>query len=115
MKEQASFSKNTQHESKGRVPWGIGRIIFLAHAERIQKLLEAGYSHLSIYQKYEAKLGGLSYSQFSHHIRKRLIEPKLKRPAIEVEIKKAEPKQPVQCEPRQFKRGPNLPDSTRLI
>ena len=68
MTEQQSLpGKNIQPVSNGRVAWGLGRIIFLAYAERIQKLLEAGYSHLAIYQKYEAKLGGLSYSQFSHH------------------------------------------------
>ena|GEM_PF-2851221 len=118
MEEQPSLRKSKAENHVNRLAWGVGRIFFMAHFERIQKLVDAGYSNLAIYQKLEGKLGGLSYSQFSHHIRKRMIEPRrhapLSAPPPEP-VGKKNPETKVISNPPRFQRGPNLPNSNELI
>jgi len=115
MEEQPSL-RNSKADQNHRLAWGVGRIFFMAHVEKVQKLVDAGYSNLSIYQKLEGKLGGLSYSQFSHHVRKRIIEPRRHVPLPAPPPKPAEkPETNVKAGPIRFQRGPSLPNGNELI
>ena len=46
---------------------GAGRVAFLARIEDIRKMVDAGYSLLVIYEKYEKHLK-ISYSQFARYV-----------------------------------------------
>ena len=93
-------------QNKGKVAWGMGRVIFLANVEQIHQLWIAGYTNTSIYQKLHKKLGGLSYSQFSHHLRKRFSEPS----------KTTQPSQGVYrpASLARYRQGPTTPNPTTL-
>ena len=46
---------------------GAGRVAFLARIEDIRKMIDAGYTLLVIYEKYEKHLK-ISYSQFARYV-----------------------------------------------
>lgn len=50
---------------------GLGRVIFLAHAEPIRNLLDRGYTMKSIYQLYQHELR-ISYCQFCRYVNRYL-------------------------------------------
>jgi hypothetical protein len=53
-----------------RVAWGTGRMAFLAHLAAITNLIDAGCPTTAIYEQLKHSLAGLSYNQFSFHVRK---------------------------------------------
>lgn len=50
---------------------GLGRVAFLAHADKIRELIVAGYSLQSIYDDHQKALG-IGYPQFTRYVRKYL-------------------------------------------
>ena len=61
--------KNTEN----RLAWGRGRMAFIAQQEHIAKMIAEGWPQTMIYKELEPHLNGLSYSQFSVHIRKNIL------------------------------------------
>ncbi len=55
-----------------RVAWGTGRIVVRANLSTIQDLLADGWPMTTIYQRLIDSLGGVSYRQFTEHVRGRL-------------------------------------------
>ena len=66
----------TKDEKKAgnRLAWGRGRMAFIAQQERIAKMIAEGWPQTMIYKELEPHLNGLSYSQFSVHIRKNILK-----------------------------------------
>jgi Family of unknown function (DUF5338) len=107
-------------KEKSRLEWGSGRVAFLAHQEQIRQMITAGHPQRHIYNQLEKELGGLSYSQFSWHVRKKLLDQKT--------VPVLAPDEPVKAEPERahekpkkpgtgttrFKPGPRVPDPSQL-
>lgn len=53
---------------------GAGRVAFLAHAQAVRQMVEAGYPVLFIYRQFGAKLG-ISYSQFARYVVRYIRSP----------------------------------------
>jgi len=58
------------NQQTNRAAWGDGRIVFAAHAKRIQDYMAQGWPLKKIYRELESQLTGLSYQQFAYHVRK---------------------------------------------
>lgn len=58
---------------KGKWP-GAGRVAFLARAQTIQQMVEAGYPVIAIYKQHEGELG-ISYSQFARYVARYIGSP----------------------------------------
>ena len=63
-----------EKKSENRLAWGRGRMAFMAQQTRITKMLAEGWPQTMIYKELEPHLNGLSYSQFSMHIRKNILK-----------------------------------------
>ena len=63
-----------EKKSENRLAWGRGRMAFMAQQARIAKMLGEGWPQTMIYKELEPHLNGLSYSQFSMHIRKNILK-----------------------------------------
>lgn len=63
-----------ENKAENRLAWGRGRMAFVAQQERIAKMLAEGWPQTLIYKELEPHLNGLSYSQFSVHIRKNILK-----------------------------------------
>lgn len=50
---------------------GLGRVAFLAHADKFRELLVAGHPLQAIYDDYQKELG-IGYPQFTRYVRKYL-------------------------------------------
>ncbi len=55
-----------------RVAWGTGRVVVRANLRVIQGLLEEGWPLTTVYQRVKNSLAGVSYRQFSEHVRRHL-------------------------------------------
>jgi hypothetical protein len=53
-----------------RAAWGHGRIAYAAHAQRIEQFIAQGWPLKKIYRELESQLNGLSYQQFTYHVRR---------------------------------------------
>lgn len=53
-----------------RAAWGEGRIAYAAHAQRIAQYIAQGWPLKKIYRELESQLNGLSYQQFTYHVRR---------------------------------------------
>jgi|GEM_PF-2998977 len=53
-----------------RAAWGEGRIAYAAHASHIQQLIAQKWPLIKIYRELESQLLGLSYQQFTYHVRR---------------------------------------------
>ena len=102
-----------------RLHWGTGRLAFLAHQETIKQMLALGHTQLAIYSALEQNLNGLSYSQFSQHVRTYIIQTPAKLKAMAKERIVV----PQQNQPRNlpmknffpsFEPGPKVPDLNEL-
>jgi hypothetical protein len=56
--------------SSDRVAWGTGRVAFRANLPTIQDMLAAGWPMSTVYQRVKGSLAGVSYRQFTTHVRK---------------------------------------------
>lgn len=63
-----------EKKAENRLAWGRGRMAFIAQQERIARMLADGWPQTMIYKELEPHLNGLSYSQFSVHIRKNILK-----------------------------------------
>lgn len=54
-------------KSRG-LDWGAGRVAFVAHANDIRTLLDAGHPMTRIYQEMREHLAGLTYEGFRYHV-----------------------------------------------
>ena len=52
-----------------RVAWGTGRVVVRANLRTIQGLLDEGWPLTTVYQRVKNSLAGVSYRQFSEHVR----------------------------------------------
>jgi len=55
-----------------RVAWGTGRVVVRANLRAIQGLLDEGWPLTTVYQRVKNSLAGVSYRQFSEHVRRHL-------------------------------------------
>lgn len=67
------------------VPWGEGRIAFMACKNEIEARLNEGWPAVKVYNDIKDKLNGLSYPGFTRSIRRYILgtEPLLKKKATE--------------------------------
>lgn len=103
-----------------RLQWAKGRMAFVAQQDRIREMLAAGDSQLGVYRILQPHLNGLSYSQFSHHVRTciLLVRAKLK-PVTKGRIVVPQQNQRTDL-PRKnffpsFEPGPKVPDLNELF
>lgn len=54
--------------------WGAGRVAFLARANEIQGLLDAGHPMTTVYAQLREKLAGLSYEGFRYHVNRQRVD-----------------------------------------
>lgn len=108
-----------------RAAWGDGRIAYAAHASRIQQLMTQGWPLKKIYRELQDQLTGLSYQQFTYHVRKQT--PKTATPPIlaadtrdisqpeTIERGMDEQKQESsRTTGKRFTPGPRIPDPSQL-
>lgn len=119
--------ETNQHTS--RAAWGDGRIVFAAHAKRIQEYMDSGWPLKKIYRELENQLTGLSYQQFAYHVRKQNkaknptavtesgMNPTIETP-LKQEIRGQEDEQNQESsrsgKPSRFIPGPRIPDPSQL-
>jgi hypothetical protein len=63
-----------EKKAENRLAWGRGRMAFIAQQDRIARMIAEGWPQTMIYKELEPHLNGLSYSQFSVHIRKNILK-----------------------------------------
>ncbi len=108
-----------------RAAWGDGRIAYAAHANRIQQLMTQGWPLKKIYRELEDQLTGLSYQQFTYHVRKQTPKTAASPiPAVDtrdisqpetIERGTDEQKQePSRATGKRFIPGPRIPDPSQL-
>jgi len=54
------------------IPYGTGRVAFIAKQAEIATMLAAGHTKKNIYNHMKEHLAGLSYPQFTRYIRSRI-------------------------------------------
>jgi hypothetical protein len=110
-----------------RAPWGEGRIAYAAHAQRIELFITQGWPLKKIYRELESQLNGLSYQQFTYHVRR---QEKRKKPTptqnkitspIEDQDRLTPGGEDEQTQtpkragkPTRFQPGPRIPDPSQL-
>jgi len=98
----------------GRIAWGLGRVAFLASLEKIREEVNGGWPLSQIYKKHEKSLAGMSYPQFTRHVRKHI------RAGHPRTVEKSEKRETVKTkgmtvEPKQFKPSPKVPNPADLF
>lgn len=110
-----------------RAAWGEGRIAYAAHAQRIEQFITQGWPLKKIYRELESHLNGLSYQQFTYHVRrqnhKSSSSPSQRGIASPIEdqdrLTPGEEDEQIQTpkrvgKPARFQPGPRIPDPSQL-
>ena len=114
-----------------RVAWGTGRVVVRANLSAIQGLLDEGWPLTTVYQRVKNSLAGLSYRQFTDHVRRHCASTS-KQPSKKLEAAKQCPesvetadhaskhesrKRELQTNPlfRGYVPGPKVPDLNELF
>ena len=116
------------NQQTSRAAWGDGRIVFAAHARRIQEYMDSGWPLKKIYRELENQMTGLSYQQFAYHVRKQnksknpsasergmnsIIEAPLQ-PEIRGQADEQNQEPNRNGKPSRFVPGPRIPDPSQL-
>jgi len=104
----------TAGKNKGRIPWGTGRIYFLAHKDTIEALMLQGWPLKHIYSHLATQLNGLSYPMFTLHVKRFLGSSKFTTPTLQTpstEIQTTTKPAPIA---KFYRPGPRIPDPKDL-
>lgn len=123
-----------ERESSERVAWGTGRVAFRANLPTIEKLLDDGWPMTAVYQRVKDSLAGLSYNQFTYHVRqqfpsghkRRETKQNASKPSLQTDeaisvtetamegLAHDEKPKAAAGKPSKFQPGPKLPDPSKL-
>ncbi len=115
----------TSQNNTDRAAWGEGRIAYAAHAPRIEQFIAQGWPLKKIYRELENQLNGLSYQQFTYHVRRQKEKPTtvqggMAPPIDDPEcLTPGETNEQIQApqragKPTRFQPGPRIPDPSQL-